>query len=191
MRVLEIDSDIRRAVDVMRHGGIILYPTDTVWGIGCDAACSEAVRRIFTLKRRADSKAMISLVGSDEMLAATVGDIPDAARALIADERPVTVVYSHVTGLAPELLAADGSAAIRLSREAYSSRLCLVLGRPVVSTSANISGRPTPRFFSEIEPEIVAGVDYAASYRRDDTAEARPSKIVILNPDMTLTVVRP
>lgn len=188
---MTLQDDIAKAVDVMRRGGIILYPTDTVWGIGCDATCSEAVRRIFTLKRRADSKAMISLVGSRQMLAAVAGEPDRQVSELLDGDRPTTIIYRHVSGLAPELLAADGSAALRLTREEYSSRLCQALGHPVVSTSANISGEPAAAVYGDISRWIIDGVDYAASYRRDDLKESLPSRIVEIMSDKTIKIIRP
>lgn len=177
------------AVSAMRRGRLILYPTDTVWGIGCDACDPDAVSRIFRLKRRADSKAMISLVDSEAMLAEYV-DVPGGV-APHETSRPTTVVYPGARGLAPNLVSDDGSVALRLTREAYSAALCRALGRPVVSTSANISGMPAARIFAEIAPEIIAGVDYVALYRRDDETPAAPSRVVKLAPDGSLTVLRP
>ncbi|MCM1520199.1 MAG: Sua5/YciO/YrdC/YwlC family protein [Lachnoclostridium sp.] len=183
-------DDLHLAVDTMRKGGIILYPTDTVWGIGCDATCHEAIRRIFALKRRDDAKAMISLVGSMEMLREVASEVSDDVMELIEDERPTTVIFHDVKLLDPALRSADGSAAIRLTREKYSAGLCLRLGRPVVSTSANISGMPPAATYEAIDPAIVNGVDYAASYRRDDHSESQPSRIIMVMPDKSLKVIR-
>lgn len=188
-----VQADIERAVDVMRAGGVILYPTDTVWGLGCDASCPEAVRRVYAIKRRADSKALISLVGSRSQLEQCTGPMPREILTLIGnpDGRPVTVVYPHVRGLAPDLLASDGSAGLRLTSELFSSSLPLALGRPVVSTSANISGQPAPAFFDEIPAEILSAVDYAALYRREDKTPARPSKVVKFLPSGEIEILRP
>lgn len=189
---MTMQQDIEKAVSVMRQGGLIAYPTDTVWGIGCDATNSDAVRRVYALKRRADSKALITLVGSPEMLAHTVGEIPEEAAGLIQSSgRPVTVVYPHARGLAPELLAPDGSAGVRLTREAYSAGLCEALGAPVVSTSANVSRQSTPGFYAGIPQEILDGVDYVAMFRRDDNTAALPSMVVKLAGDGTMTILRP
>lgn len=189
---MTVQEDIARAVEVLKAGGVVLYPTDTVWGIGCDAASDEAVRKVYAIKRRADSKALISLVGSRRMLELTVGDVPDSVSGLIeSSSRPVTVVYPSGSRLAGCLLAEDGSAGIRLTSELYSSALCLGLGGPVVSTSANVSGRPSPRFFSEIEEEIINAVDYVASYRRDDVTPSLPSMVVKLLPSGELLTLRP
>lgn len=161
-------DDLREAVEVLKKGGIILYPTDTIWGIGCDASNSEAVKRIFALKERADAKAMLSLVGSEGQLQRTVNDIPEVAWELIdAAVKPLTIIYDHPVGLAPELLAPDGSAGIRITSEPFSRALCERLRRPVISTSANKSGQPSPASFSDISPEIIDGVDYVVRFKRD------------------------
>lgn len=183
-------DDLDKAADTMRKGGIILYPTDTVWGIGCDATCHEAILRIFSLKRRADTKAMISLVGSREMLCDVAGEISDDVMKLIECERPTTVIFHDVKLLDPALRSADGSAAIRLTRESYSAGLCNRLGRPVVSTSANISGMPPAATFDAVDPAIISGVDYAAFYRRDDHSEAQPSRIIMVMHDKSLKIIR-
>ena len=188
---MTFEEDIRQAVECMRRGGVILYPTDTVWGIGCDAASSEAVRRVFEIKRRAESKALITLVGDTGMLSRYVPDAPDVAYELVeAAVSPLTVVYDRPRGLAHELLAADGSAAIRGTAERYSRALCTGLRRPVVSTSANISGQPTPARYADISPEIIAAVDYVATYRRDDPAPHRSSSIIKITDNAVVTIIR-
>ncbi|MCQ2125873.1 MAG: threonylcarbamoyl-AMP synthase [Bacteroidaceae bacterium] len=185
------DEDLKQAVSVMRRGGIILYPTDTIWGIGCDAANSEAVRRIFELKRRSDSKAMLSLLDSDAKLGYYVPDIPDVAYDLMdLSEKPMTIIYDGVRHLAPELIAQDGSAGIRITREEFSRDLCRLLGGAVVSTSANISGSPSPRNFSEIDEAIIKGVDYVVSYRQNDHGLAKASSIIKLGSGGLVQVIR-
>lgn len=185
------DEDLKQAVSVMRRGGIILYPTDTIWGIGCDAANSEAVRRIFELKRRSDSKAMLSLLDSDAKLGYYVPDIPDVAYDLMdLSEKPLTIIYDGVRHLAPELIAQDGSAGIRITREEFSRDLCRLLGGAVVSTSANISGSPSPRNFSEIDEAIIKGVDYVVSYRQNDHGLAKASSIIKLGSGGLVQVIR-
>lgn len=189
---MDLRDDIRNACEVMGKGGVILYPTDTVWGIGCDATRSDAVRRVFDIKHRADSKALITLVGDEVMLERYVAEVPDIAWELIeAAVDPITVVYDHGTGLAPELLAADGSVGIRLTRENFSRRLCRAFRRPIVSTSANISGRPTPMCFDEIDREITEAVDYVVNCRRDEPAQHRPSSVIRLSADGTFKIIRP
>lgn len=188
------NNDIRAAVDVLRKGGIILYPTDTVWGIGCDATNSDAVRRVFEIKQRSDAKALITLVGSLAQLERTVSGIPDVAYQLIEfTDRPLTIVYDGVqpsARIAPELLAADGTIGVRVTSEPFSAALCRAFGKPLVSTSANISGHPTPAYFDEIAGEILAAADYVCTTRRDDRTPARPSTVMRLSEDGTFTVIR-
>lgn len=185
------NADITAAIDTMRKGGIILYPTDTIWGLGCDATNSDAVRRIFEIKQRADSKALITLVGSEAALERTVDEVPEVAWQLIeVADRPTTIVYDHGRGVAPELLATDGSIGIRLTREPFSAELCNRFRRPVVSTSANISGHPSPATFAEIDPEIISKVDYACTSRRDEAANATPSMVIKISADGLFKILR-
>lgn len=189
---LTFSADVDAAVRCMRSGGVILYPTDTVWGIGCDATNRESVRRVFELKHRADAKALISLVGSVGMLERFVDNIPDVAFELVElATNPITVVYDHPVGLAKELLAEDGSAGIRLTQERYSRELCRRLHRPVVSTSANISGEPTPAIFRQITKQIIDSVDYVATYRRDDMTARRSSSVIKISSDCQVKILRP
>lgn len=187
----DIEAEIANACAIMRRGGIIVYPTDTIWGIGCDARNVEAVERIYKVKGRAESKAMLLLVADETMLRSYVGNAADILKTLGNSSRPLTVVYPEVDGVASALKAADGSVGIRLTHEAFSSALCRELGAPIVSTSANVSGTPSPRCFSEISVEILDAVDYVVDYRRDESSAAKPSKVVKLNFDNTLTVIRP
>ena len=144
-------DEVKKAVEVMRAGGIILYPTDTVWGIGCDATNPEAVKKVYEIKRREDSKALICLVDSDVRLQRYVRNVADVTWDMMElSERPLTVIFDNVTGLAPNLIAEDGSAGIRITKEEFSKELCFRFQKPIVSTSANISGEPTPRTFDEI-----------------------------------------
>ncbi|MDE6085384.1 MAG: threonylcarbamoyl-AMP synthase [Muribaculaceae bacterium] len=186
-----IDNDIKQAVEVMRKGGVILYPTDTVWGIGCDATRSDAVRRIFEIKQRNDHKALITLVSNPDDLWRYLDDVPEVAFQLIeATVRPLTIVYDHGRNVAPELLAPDGSIGIRVTNERVSASLCRALRRPLVSTSANISGRPTPALFREISPEIVKAVDYVMTSRRNDDTPAVPSQVIKLTDSGIVTILR-
>ena len=187
----DLAQDISSAVAVLRKGGIIVYPTDTVWGIGCDACNSEAVRRIFEIKRRADSKALITLVADGEDVARyTASDFSVAMKLIGESRRPTTVIYPGARGLAPELMADDGSVGIRLTSEIVSASICRGLGRPLVSTSANISGRPAPALFGEISEEILNAADYVVEARRDDVSAALPSRIMKIEPDGSVTVIR-
>ncbi len=185
-------EDLDRAAEAIRSGGLVLYPTDTVWGIGCDATRADAVRRVFELKRRADSKALITLLPDEHLLSRYVDEVPDVAWDLIeCSTKPLTIVYDHGRNLAKELMAPDGSVGIRITREAFSAALCRRIRRPLVSTSANISGSPTPRCFSEIAPEIVSGVDYVVQYRRHDTTPATPSSVMRLSSGGLFKIIRP
>lgn len=187
------EDDLKQACAVLRNGGIILYPTDTVWGIGCDATNSAAVRRVFDIKRRADGKALITLIPSAAMLDRYVADVPEVAYELVElATTPVTVVYDRglTPPLAPELLAEDGSIGIRVTSEAFSNRLCAMLRKPLVSTSANISGMPTPATYAQISPEIIAAVDYVATSRRDDDEPHKSSSVIKLGCDGTIKIIR-
>ncbi len=190
--MIDFRSDVQQAVDCMRRGGVILYPTDTVWGIGCDATNAQAVARVYQIKRRSDHKALITLVDSVAMLERVVGEIPDAAEQLLeVAVKPMTIIHDHATGLTPGLVGDDGSAAIRITTERFSAELCRRLRRPVVSTSANVSGEPTPHCFSEISPEIIDAVDYVCQYRRDDTTPHTPSAVIKVCDDNTIKIIRP
>ena len=184
-------EDIRRALDVLNKGGVILYPTDTIWGIGCDATNEEAVSRLYAIKRRTDAKALITLVDSEAKIQGYVREIPDVAWQLIdCSTRPLTIIYDGARHLAPNLLAEDGSVAIRLTREAFSRELCLRFHRPIVSTSANLSGEPSPATFDDISEDIKQAIDYVCTSRRDDCTPARPSSIIKLAANGEVKIIR-
>ena len=184
-------DDLREAIDVLKKGGIILYPTDTIWGIGCDARNSSAIKRIFDLKKRSDSKSMLVLVPNEVNLERIVDDIPEITWELLdAAVNPLTIIYDNAKGIAPELLADDGSLGIRITKEKFSSELCRRLGAPLVSTSANISGDPSPAFFDEISEEIKNGVDYIVNYRQEDKTPSTPSNIIKLSKGGVVKVIR-
>lgn len=185
-----MNEDLKKAVDVLRNGGVILYPTDTIWGLGCDAGNAKAVERIFKIKQRADSKSMLSLVASDGMLQQFVSEVPEAAWQLIdAAVNPLTIIYDNPKGIAKNLLAEDGSAGFRITSDPYSRGLCQRLRHPVVSTSANISGKPSPKQFSDIDPEILNAVDYIAEYGRNNK-ESLPSNIIKVTDSNVITIIR-
>ncbi len=185
------NDDIRAAVDVLRRGGLILYPTDTVWGIGCDATDPSAVEKVYKLKQRADSKALITLVGDEAMLERTADGIPEVAYQLIEfSDSPLTIIYDRAIGVAPNLPAEDGSIAVRVTKESFSRSLCRTFRRPLVSTSANISGYPTPATFDEIDQAIIDGVDYVCTSRRDEKKKLKASTIMKLSEDGTFKVIR-
>lgn len=188
---MTFEEDIKNAVSVLKKGGIILYPTDTIWGIGCDATNPEAVKRIYELKKRTESKSMLALVDGEAMLDRTVRDIPEVAWQLIeAAIDPLTIIYDHPQGVAGNLLADDGSLGIRITGERYSRELCRRLRRPIVSTSANVSGQPSPMFFNDISDEIKAGCDYVAEYRQDDHTPHRPSNIIKVSDGGVIKIIR-
>lgn len=185
------ELDLKEAVKVMKEGGIILYPTDTVWGIGCDARCPEAVDKIYKLKERADSKSMLVLVSSEGMLQRSVKHVPDIAWQLIdVAVNPMTIIYDDPVGVAENLKAEDGSLGIRITSEKFSRALCERLKGPIVSTSANKSGKPTPLTFSEISSDIKNGVDYVCSFRQKEKASSRPSNIIKITRENIVKVIR-
>ena len=194
-------EDLQEALRVLREGGVIVYPTDTVWGIGCDATNAEAVKKIYALKQREDSKSMLVLLDSPAKLNYYIADIPDSAWALLEvadtdgneenDEvKPLTIIYPNARNLAPNLVAEDGSIGIRITGEPFSKALCEQLRHPIVSTSANISGHPTAHFFHEIEEAILTGADYVCRFRREDQTPHEPSSIIKLNADSTFVIIR-
>lgn len=186
-----MNEDLKKACDVLRKGGLILYPTDTIWGIGCDATNEEAVQRVYALKQRADNKAMLLLLGNEARLESYVQEVPEIAWSLIeVADRPLTLIYPGARNLAPNLIAEDGSVGIRITREEFSRRLCEQFRRPVVSTSANISGQPAPHTFQEIAEEIKQGVDYIVQYRQDDLTAAQPSSIIKLGAGGLFQIIR-
>lgn len=184
-------EDLKQACEVMQAGGIILYPTDTIWGIGCDATNAEAVQRVYELKRRADNKAMLVLIDSEAKLPAYVMEVPDIAWDLIAvADKPLTLIYPGARNLAANLVAEDGSIGIRITREEFSRRLCERFRKPLVSTSANLSGTPAAKCFREIPEVIRQGVDYVVRYRQEETTEAQPSNIIKLGLGGLFQVIR-
>ena len=200
-------EDLQQALQVLRSGGIIVYPTDTVWGIGCDATNVEAVKRIYALKQREDSKSMLVLLDSAAKLNYYV-DVPEAAEMLLEatppqpspqgreidpcedEAKPLTLIYPNARHLAQNLIAEDGSIGIRITSEPFSQALCAQLKHPIVSTSANISGHPSARFFHEIEQAILEGADYVCHFRREDETPHQPSTIIKINVDNSFKIIR-
>lgn len=186
-------EDLHEAVRVLREGGVILYHTDTVWGIGCDATNEAAVQRIFEIKHRADSKSMLVLLDGAGKLQGYVERVPDTAWTLLEvseGQKPMTIIYPKAKNLAHNLLAEDGSVGIRITQEPFSRALCEQLRRPVVSTSANISGEPAAKVFDEIVQEIRDAVDYVCMYRRNDKTPHQPSSIVKIDEAEHITIIR-
>lgn len=182
---------VQAAEDELLVGNVILYPTDTVWGLGCDAENGQAVKKIFKIKEREESKSMIVLVSDVNMLRHYITAIPENFEALVeAQQRPTTFVLSGAKNLPRELIAEDGSIGIRIAKDEFCHRLMLQIGRPLVSTSANVSGEPSPRTFSEISEKIKERVDYVVQWRQDEEVEARPSRIVKIDESGRQTVIR-
>lgn len=188
---MKLEDDIKKAVEVMRKGGVILYPTDTVWGIGCDATNAEAVARVYEIKHREDSKAMICLVDNDNRLQRYVRNVPDVAWQLFdCAEDPTTIILDGAINLAPNLIAEDGSIAMRITREEFSKQLCYRFQKPIVSTSANISGEPTAQNYCDINHEIIDAVDYVCWTRRQEHKPHKPSSIIRLREDGQVKIIR-
>lgn len=185
-----MEEDLKEALKTLRNGGVIVYPTDTIWGLGCDATNAEAVNKIYAIKNRADSKAMLSLVGSYGMLERFVDDIPEIALELIdAAVSPLTIIYDHPVGLASNLLSDDGSAGIRITYERFSSELCRRFGKPIVSTSANISGEKSPSTYDKISSRVLDKADYVVKSFRNKPA-AKPSNIIKLSEGGQIKIIR-
>ncbi len=185
------EADIVQCLKTLSAGGLILYPTDTVWGIGCDATNAEAVKKVYQLKQRDDSKALIVLIDSADHLDHYVVDVPMIARELIdVAVKPLTIIYEGAFNLAPNVLGEKDSVGIRIPNDEFCHRLCERYGKPIVSTSANVSGQPTARTFADIDADIVKAVDYAVEYRRGDTTPHQPSNIIMLGRDSSFKIIR-
>ena len=185
------EADITQCLKVLSDGGLILYPTDTVWGIGCDATNAEAVQRVYALKQRDDSKALIVLIDNADHLDHYVVNVPMIARELIdVAVKPLTIIYEGAYNLAPNVLGDEDSVGIRIPNDEFCHRLCERFGKPIVSTSANVSGAPTAKTFADIDAAIIQGVDYAVEYRRDDKTSHQPSNIILLSRDGTFKLIR-
>ena len=186
-----MNEDIKNALEVLKSGGIILYPTDTIWGIGCDATNENAVARIYGIKEREDTKSMLVLMENPALLERYVGDVPEIAWDLIElTTTPLTVIYPNARNLARNLVAADGSVGIRFTREKFTSSLLQRFRRPLVSTSANKSGQPSPAFFNEISDEIKNAVDYIVKYQQDERIPASPSSVIKLESNGWIEIIR-
>lgn len=185
-----MEEEIERALEVLKKGGVILYPTDTVWGIGCDATNPQAVERIYKLKKRDDNKAMICLVNSVKMLEQFVDEVPDPAYDVIEfSNKPTTIIYDNPVRVANNLVGPDETLAIRVVKEQFCEKLIYKLRRPLVSTSANISGQPTPNSFAQIAPEILKGVDYVVNLHHSKISD-KPSAIIRIGNDRSVKVIR-
>ncbi|MEJ5053037.1 L-threonylcarbamoyladenylate synthase [Sphingobacterium sp. MYb382] len=176
-------DDLNKALETLKNGGLILYPTDTIWGIGCDATNAEAVEKIFALKGRDKQKSMIVLLHNDNQLASYVNDIPEVAYSLMEyNERPLTIVYSNAKNLAANVPAEDGSIGIRVVKHPFCEHLLQRFKKPIISTSANISGEPSPKSFADISEHIIDGVDYVVAYQQDAKGDGISSTVMKLDP---------
>ncbi len=189
------EEDIRNAIETMRKGGVILYPTDTVWGIGCDATNAEAVKRVYEIKQRDDSKALICLVDSDARMQRYFRHVPDVAWQLIdslkdGEAKPTTLILDGAINLAENLIAEDGSLGIRITNEPFSKELCYRFQKAVVSTSANISGEPAAQNYCDIDQRIIDAVDYVCWSRRQEHKPHTPSSIIKLKENGEVTIIR-
>lgn len=188
---MDFREDIESSLKVLRDGGVILYPTDTVWGLGCDASNREAVAKIFRIKKREDSKSLIVLVNGTAMLERYVREIPDAAAQILeVADKPMTIIYPKGKNLAPGVCSDDGSVGIRIASDDFCRELITRFRKPIVSTSANISGSSSPGNFSAIEQEIVGSVDYAVNFRRSDNKKYKPSSIIKIENDGSIRIIR-
>lgn len=186
-----MNKDIIKAIEILNSGGIILYPTDTIWGIGCDATNPEAVAKIYELKKRADSKSMLVLMDNINSLGRYMEEVPEMAYDLIElSEKPITIIYPDAKNIASNLIAEDGSLGIRVTYEKFSAELIRRFRKPIVSTSANISGEPSPQNFSEISEEIKSGVDYVVEFRQEEMNNPAPSSIIKLGVGGEIQILR-
>lgn len=190
--MVDFENDIKNCVSVLQQGGIILYPTDTVWGLGCDALNETAVEKVLALKQRPPEKSLIVLLAdARDVLHYVAAPPPDIIAIVEGFERPTTVVYDGALGFPENVTAADGSIGIRVTTDAFCKALIRRFRRPIISTSANISGQPTPALFREIDPVVIAGADYTVQHRRDDDSPRMSSRVVRLDDEGNMEVLRP
>ncbi len=188
---MNFENDIKDCVKFLNAGGIILYPTDTIWGIGCDATNANAVSKIYTLKKRAENKSMIVLLTDNKRIKNFAKEPSEKIQCLLKNEiRPLTIVYPDAKNLAKNLIGEDGTIAIRIAKDSFCELLINTFGKPIVSTSANISGEASPKRFLDISSEIIEGTDYVVNYRRDDANENVASKILLWKNDDEIIVIR-
>jgi L-threonylcarbamoyladenylate synthase len=186
-----MNEDIKSAVEILKKGGVILYPTDTIWGLGCDATREDAVKKIMEIKQRSDVKSMLVLLDSEEKLPRYVFEVPEIAwNILEVTDKPLTIIYPGAQNLAKGVIAEDGSVGIRITQDEFCCKLIRGLGRPVVSTSANISGLPWPVNFHQIDSQILKSVDYVVNYRQNEEYRGKPSGIIKLGVNGEVKVIR-
>ncbi|MFA8434064.1 MAG: L-threonylcarbamoyladenylate synthase [Marinifilaceae bacterium] len=187
-----MNEDIKKALEVLKSGGVILYPTDTIWGIGCDATNPEAVKRVYEIKKREDSKSMLVLMENPNRLNSYMDEVPEIAWDLIeVTDKPLTLIYPGAKNLASNLINEDGTIGIRITQEAFTQQLIQRFRKPIVSTSANVSGQPSPGNFSEISEEIVNAVDFVVEYRQDEVEKAVASSIMKIGLSGEIQILRP
>jgi L-threonylcarbamoyladenylate synthase len=189
--MMDFENDVTASLEVLRTGGLILYPTDTIWGLGCDATDEEAVKRIFALKQRPEKKSLVILLADvRDLLKYVAHPHPEIGDIIAGFDRPTTVIYEGALDLAPSVINEDSSVAIRIVQEPFCRHLIKRLRKPLVSTSANISGFPSPASFADIDPLIKSGVDYVVKYRQDENQAATPSRIIKMLKDGSVQVIR-
>ncbi|MCX2473702.1 L-threonylcarbamoyladenylate synthase [Pedobacter sp. MC2016-05] len=186
-----LKDEINRALEVIKNGGVILYPTDTIWGLGCDATNADAVEKLLKIKNRPAEKSLIVLLDVDSKLQSYVKEIPEVAYDLIEyAENPLTIIFSNAKNLAPNVINTDGSVGIRIVKHDFCTPLIQRFRKPVVSTSANMSGKPSPQFFDDIDPEIIEAVDYVVDFQQEDRSIKKPSTIMKLRPSGQFEFIR-
>jgi len=186
-----MEDDIKKCLEVLKSGGIILYPTDTIWGLGCDATNKQAVEKIYQLKQRFDNQKMLVLVNTDAMIERYVDDVPEVAFQIIdCAEKPLTIIYENGKNLAENLLGDNRSIGIRITKETFTQKLIERFRKPIVSTSANIHNENSPANFKQVSEAIKQGVDYVVSYRQDDMKEHKPSSLMIIKPSGEFKILR-
>lgn len=184
-------DEVNMAFEVLKDGGLILYPTDTIWGIGCDATNAQAVEKVFKLKGRSEEKSLIVLLDTVNKLQSYVNDVPEIAYDLIEySENPLTIIYSGAKNLAPNAIAKDGSIGIRVVKHTFCEHLLQRFRKPIISTSANLSGQPSPACFNDISEEIIKGVDFVVNWEQDDTSVRKSSTIMKLEPGGLFSFIR-
>lgn len=188
---MDFENDIIKSLQVLEEGGTLLYPTDTIWGIGCDATNTKAVEKIYKIKSRSEAKSLIILLDSIEKLSKYIEKVPDITSDLLASlTNPVTIIYSNARKLAPNVIASDGTIAIRVVKDDFCHELISRYGKPIVSTSANISGFEAPSVFSQIDDQIKKAVDFVVSYKQDYFSRTKPSTLIRLRDDGMYTIIR-
>jgi len=190
--MVDFENDIKNCVDALQKGDVILYPTETVWGLGCDALNDEAVEKVFAVKQRPKEKSMIVLLAdARDILQYVAAPPPDIISIIESFEKPTTVIYEHALGFPPNVVNADGSIAIRVTTDPFCKALIKRYRKPIVSTSANISGQPTPATFGQIDRQVIDNVGYTVHHRQNDDSRHPPSRIIRVDDDGNITVLRP